>query len=649
MLLMAGSAFAASQFYSSTELSYHDPDKAFQGYNLFHSMGGVQTTYLLDMNGEVVHSWAMDADKWSISNSVHLYEDGLLLRTQTPQYVGRFKLRSSGGNPRLGTVYKFLDWDGNEVYSVRHPNHKVPTEEELQEIFGLSDEQMEDQAAIDAAVANATDEQNHEIDLLIDYREHHDARRVWNADLGKYTIMFIANKKVPEAEVLAAGQDPALINVARVASYPDLVDTDVIAEVDIQTGELIWEWWSWDHVIQNYDATAPNYAQDIADTYYGGDLAEAFYRRMDINHKNNQGMLGLREDWFHNNSLDFNEDRNEVVFNSRSFSEFWVVDRDTTTAEAAGPAGDFLFRFGSPSNYASEDQLGAGAPGAVAYPGQFDPSLDQIYGAHDIQWIPEGLPGAGNFLIFDNGVMRPTYQNSAILEIDPYDDDGNYIRELDAGYTMSPFGYPGVMGSGTFFYGLGFGALQAGNSVYMRPSKLITWAFTGNSWNFFGPHISGCQRLPNGNTLVCDGPNGHFFEVTTGGEVVWEYTSPLFGARFSLPIPGTKVFGNQGNKFIGLTPTIGIDSEGVPVIGGTGAPRQSNSVFRVYRYAPDFPAFDGKDLSPKGTLTGRIPGTSDRYPDPPPAPTGWGTSGLTAGEGGGGAAGGSSGGAGAGY
>ena len=44
--------------------------------------------------------------------------------------------------------------------------------------------------------------------------------------------------------------------------------------------------------------------------------------------------------------------------------------------------------------------------------------------------------------------------------------------------------------------------------------------------SFYASFISGCQRLPNGNTLICDGPHGHFFEVTPEMDIVWEYTNP---------------------------------------------------------------------------------------------------------------------------
>lgn len=53
------------------------------------------------------------------------------------------------------------------------------------------------------------------------------------------------------------------------------------------------------------------------------------------------------------------------------------------------------------------------------------------------------------------------------------------------------------------------------------------------AWTLFSPHISGCQRLPNGNTLICEGIWGRLVEVTTAGDVVWEYVSPYFGPHKS--------------------------------------------------------------------------------------------------------------------
>ena len=49
---------------------------------------------------------------------------------------------------------------------------------------------------------------------------------------------------------------------------------------------------------------------------------------------------------------------------------------------------------------------------------------------------------------------------------------------------------------------------------------------------FYSPYISSAQRLPNGNTLICEGADGHFLEVTADHEVVWEYISPYWGNFF---------------------------------------------------------------------------------------------------------------------
>jgi hypothetical protein len=57
----------------------------------------------------------------------------------------------------------------------------------------------------------------------------------------------------------------------------------------------------------------------------------------------------------------------------------------------------------------------------------------------------------------------------------------------------------------------------------------IVWRYQDRSlFEFFSPYISGAQRLPNGNTLICEGCHGRIFEVTAGGEVVWEYVNPHF-------------------------------------------------------------------------------------------------------------------------
>ena len=146
-------------------------------------------------------------------------------------------------------------------------------------------------------------------------------------------------------------------------------------------------------------------------------------------------------DWVHVNSVDFNDETGHVVINPKHFSDFIVVDHDKTfvsttdfsqnIAAAAGPDGDIIYRWGNPSSY-----------NAGAAPGWLSEGDSQMYGSHNIQWIrpyhwqrphlptdnwPDpattssgiALPGAGNFLIFDNGCYNPTRTGSRVLEINP--------------------------------------------------------------------------------------------------------------------------------------------------------------------------------------------------------------------------------------
>ena len=95
-----------------------------------------------------------------------------------------------------------------------------------------------------------------------------------------------------------------------------------------------------------------------------------------------------------------------------------------------------------------------------------------------------------------------------------------------------------------------------------REMAEIEWTYEGSPpVSFYSSYISGADRLPNGNTLICEGAHGRLFEVTRRGEIVWEYINPFFA----------------------------------PDSGGTNL---SNATFRVHRYAPEFTGFTGRDLDP---------------------------------------------------
>ena len=123
-----------------------------------------------------------------------------------------------------------------------------------------------------------------------------------------------------------------------------------------------------------------------------------------------------------------------------------------------------------------------------------------------MQIIPEGLPGADNLLLFDN-------QGEA--------------------------GYPAVT----------LKVLSGSRMLEIDPAKQrIVWEYTGTDndrpqWTFYSSFISSARRLPNGNTLIDEGMNGHLFQVTRTGEIVWEFVSPYFGPA-SLGPAGKKLLTN---------------------------------------------------------------------------------------------------------
>jgi hypothetical protein len=378
------------------------------------------------------------------------------------------------------------------------------------------------------------------------YAPHHDFKKIYNKKLGAYTFIYIANKTVTQQQCLDAGCDPINSNSYKTAQM------DAIVEVDL-SGNVIWEWWFFDHAVQDIDPTKTSTYGIISQTTGKIDL--------------NLPGRPVKNDWLHCNSLDYNEDLDLIVTNSVQ-GEFYVIDHGNTfvannptesISRAASSAGNFLYRFGDPARYEQGDP-----PSILADWTNSTAGHKQIGGSHDIQWIRTGLPGAGNFLIFNNGeyLFEHTPQ-SYILEINPYLNSAGvttstFVNPPDAGYTK----------------------VTAANKDQMKQtknqSKQIVWSYSSkNSVNFYSTIGSSAHRLPNGNTFICAMNSGHFFEVTSEGDLVWEYISPL-------------------------------TRDGIKKIITDNYPTY-NAAFRAYRYAADYPGLAGRDLTAGQTITGFDP------------------------------------------
>ena len=66
-------------------------------------------------------------------------------------------------------------------------------------------------------------------------------------------------------------------------------------------------------------------------------------------------------------------------------------------------------------------------------------------------------------------------------------------------------------------------------AIELNPrTEEIEWEYAAEQKEeFLSRYISGAQRLPNGNTLICEGGKMHLFEVTPEKRVVWDYRFPF--------------------------------------------------------------------------------------------------------------------------
>jgi hypothetical protein len=427
-------------------LQLNDP-RALQGYTLISPFTS-PNTYLLDMRGRVVHTWKTDC---SPALCGVLLENGHLLR---PGSIGP-DADVFGPGPAVGGRVQEFTWEGELVWDFKFYNaRQLP---------------------------------------------HHDLTRLPNGNV----LLIVWDRKTTE-EAIAAGRRPEMAGDKHF--LPDsLVE---IKPTGKQTGEVVWEWHLWDHLVQDFDSSRKNFGNvaqhpELVNINYGEDelpSVTAAKGRKD-KAKPTAGASPAAStpprvdpDFTHCNGVAYNADLDQIVLSVWKFSEFWIIDHSTTTAEAAGhrggrggKGGDLLYRWGNPRAY----RAGTRAD-------------QKLFSQHNAHWIPSGLAGAGHILVFNNGVHRPGGDASSVDELVlPVDSRGHYRME------------PGKA---------------------CGPDKPV-WSYRAPKKDqFYSWFISGAQRLPNGNTLICAGAYGTIFEVTPAKEVVWKYVNPAkegkpFGPR----------------------------------------------------------------------------------------------------------------------
>ena len=324
------------------------------------------------------------------------------------------------------------------------------------------------------------------------YHQHHDIEPLPNGN------MLVIAWEAVEANALDSSGRQTIGSSGLWSSY-----IFEVTPVGVDQIAVVWEWRAWDHLIQDKDSLLHNFGV-IAD----------HPERIDANLD-----PGQSADWLHVNGIDYNARLDQIAISAHDIDEILVIDHSTSTEEAQtssggryGKGGDILYRWGNPQNY-----------------GRGTVSDQKLFGQHDIRWIEDGKLGEGSFMVFNNGMDRPSIDPFSTVEVWTADQDS-------AGYYHIE-----VNGS--------FGPQQA------------DWNVGEGDVKFYSSRISGAQRLENGNTLICNGRGGQFFEVDSIGTLVWEYVNPVANSPL---VQGTIPF--------------------------------ANDVFRATKYATNYPAFIGRNL-----------------------------------------------------
>ena len=312
-------------------------------------------------------------------------------------------------------------------------------------------------------------------------------------------------------------------NVRRADISDKLLIDDRVIEVTWK-GEIIWEWKISDH----FDELG--FSPDAKRAIYRDPTTQYFEKLEDAGdwvHVNSCSVLGENR-WYDAGDGRFHPDN--LIMDCREANIIFIVDKET---------GKLVWKLGP--DFQSSDEL---------------IEIGQIIGQHHCHMIPRGLPGGGNILIFDNGGL--------------------------AGYSAGTPGSP----DGTLTARRHYSRVIEIDPVKMK----IVWQYPkvrrgllgeAMAGEFFSCLVSSAQRLPNGNTMICEGLDGRIFKVTAENEIVWEYVSPYCA------------------------------------VIGDGVKLKHGNIYRAYRYpyewVPQLPKPEEKSVVPPDNSSFKVPGAQSDW------------------------------------
>ena len=404
-------SFSSMNGQQTVGLISYKPWKSMDGYNLMYPHNQPDV-FLLNNCGEIVHVWEGEEGRRP-GNTAYILENGNVVKTHRSADISADAIWAGGG----GESVEIVSWENLSLWT-----------------FSLNTETE---------------------------RLHHDIAVLPNGN-----VLMVAWEKITEEEAIAMGRDTALLTEGEL--WPDK-----IIEVDPTNDEIVWQWRAWDHLIQDFDETKPNFG-----------IVSENPGRINVNFDTNAG----KADWMHVNAIDYDALNDQVIISVPTFNEAWVIDHSTSTEEAAssnggfsGKGGDLMFRWGNPAAYdqgTADDQ--------------------KLFYQHDVQFIDDFLlpshPLYGKFAAFNNRVGEDF--STVVVWDNTYDMyDGAFLFENDR-FLPEDF---------------------TSSTTHPIPQEMYS---TG---------LSSVQILSNDNMLITDGRNGYSFELTPDNEIVWEYVTPFKG------------------------------------------------------------------------------------------------------------------------
>ena len=244
---------------------------------------------------------------------------------------------------------------------------------------------------------------------------------------------------------------------------------DCLIEID-REGNILWEW----SVIDHFNEFG--FTEEQKNAMYR-DPTMRPTGQGDLFHINCASYVGPNH-WYDEGDERFNPQN--IIMDSRECNIMFIVSHET---------GEIVWQVGPDFTKTPELRI-----------------FGTIVGPHHTHMIPKGLPGEGHIMVYDNGGWAgygaPNQFSKTGLKVSRR--DGSRVVEFD----------PTTLEIVWECKGEEIGATDAPFTTHY----------------FYSPLTSDVQRLPNGNTFICEGTSGRFMEFTPDNELVWEYNYPRLGS-----------------------------------------------------------------------------------------------------------------------